>query len=1089
MSERFGTIIEEPKGQRFGTILEESEEPKGERFGTILEEPQARFGTVIEEPKAKRAVTRRERRAARAAQKTISELEQMDPRDLSPEQEARLREAYGVQMDVAEADRANADADLRAAENEMSITEKLGGVSMDVLESGLGVGDEAGAVYNILSGKADNWDEGITMSRELLDEFEERNPMLSKFATAAGLAGGLMVPGATAAKIAQGAGKASRIAKGTAIGSAEGAAYGALSGRGEEGRTEGAMLGAALGGALGVVGGVIANKTAVAKEADEAATAAEQAKRAEEQAEAAKKIVDEADPADRELVKGVLVADDEATALQDLYLVRDMDDDTIASVAEVQVAELFATSPGMAGKSATEVAEILTGRAGVESSALAHLPPEPRLVAAIEQQAKRLGKASADELDEIRGDVLTRHGVTDYGKGDFEGSTVKWVNDKAQRVVMPITTQWRKWTGEGFAGKMERALVHSLPKKAELDKVTEDINPLFQAVEKSGAAKAHLLNATNVNLPERVQQQQWQLFYQRAAAATGRTPDEIRGLVQQYDEARDGVVAGYNRVIGETASLAGQGRLHAQKVPPNKRKRITTGPKSAVGRDEALQAQQRGILDEKAAAEYQNPYYTDNRWLRERIQDTNVAQSFRLRPATADELESVQMGDYVRNRIIDKAEEIGVKGEGLEEVGRLADATLVSSLEGVGPLLSILRSTNIATGIANPKSAALNFSEPMIMAMEHDMVDIMRAYGSQDGIQFTARELGLAAVQAGDELRRLQKANADGVLSTVDEAAQSLANTSMKLSGFEASTLYTQNIAMQAAINKATRIAKGKNGKVGKAELDKFDAEYGKWYTKTQQVNLLRALNKLDNNPKAKLTDAEMNLVKDFQLMALNEFQPLTAMGRSYVNNKYPLARPFLLFTTYTTRMHDAIARQASKHVAQSRKYRKSGHTAKANAELAKAFWSYTGRLMYSQALYAVTNQLRQHVFGQGLRTTMTQMDMIEDDGSKTREYDRFDGKGLLMDFLLSVPSQAVGGLLPNNEYAYRQSISAFKKGEVGRGVLKLGEEVSDSLMVPTAILFEAVNDSLEQEKLDPLLKRTPVIGPAIRIGYRYGED
>jgi hypothetical protein len=212
-------------------------------------------------------------------------------------------------------------------------------------------------------------------------------------------------------------------------------------------------------------------------------------------------------------------------------------------------------------------------------------------------------------------------------------------------------------------------------------------------------------------------------------------------------------------------------------------------------------------------------------------------------------------------------------------------------------------------------------------------------------------------------------------------------------------------------------------------------------------------------------------------------------MGRSYVNNKYTLSRPFLLFTTYTTRMHDAIARKANGHMRKSRDLRREGKTAKANAEVAKAFWSYMGRLMYSQGLYAVTNQLRQHVFGSGLRATLANTGAIDDDGSKTREYDRFDGKGLMMDFLLSLPSQAVGGILPNQEFAYRQSLSKFKKGEVGSGVLKLGEEVSENLFTPTAILLDALGDSVDQESLDPLLKRSPVVGPAVRVGMRYDED
>lgn len=142
---------------------------------------------------------------------------------------------------------------------------------VDLLESGLGVGDELDAAIRRLTGDAGSFDEGLDQSRKDLDYFERENPTASKLITGAGIAGSLLIPGATAVKVAQTGSRLSRAVKMGAATSAEGAAYGYAAGR-DEGRTDSAMMGAAVGGALGAgIGGFLtksADEVAKIKEAD-----------------------------------------------------------------------------------------------------------------------------------------------------------------------------------------------------------------------------------------------------------------------------------------------------------------------------------------------------------------------------------------------------------------------------------------------------------------------------------------------------------------------------------------------------------------------------------------------------------------------------------------------------------------------------------------------------------------------------------------------------------------------------------------------------------------------------------------------------
>ena len=142
---------------------------------------------------------------------------------------------------------------------------------VDLIESGVGLGDELDGMIRRLTGEADSYDEGLDQSRKDLDYFERKNPTASKLITGAGIAGSLFIPAATAVKVAQTGSRLSRAVKMGAATAAEGAAYGYAAGR-DEGRTDSALMGAAVGGALGAgVGGFLtksADEVAKIKEAD-----------------------------------------------------------------------------------------------------------------------------------------------------------------------------------------------------------------------------------------------------------------------------------------------------------------------------------------------------------------------------------------------------------------------------------------------------------------------------------------------------------------------------------------------------------------------------------------------------------------------------------------------------------------------------------------------------------------------------------------------------------------------------------------------------------------------------------------------------
>ncbi len=153
---------------------------------------------------------------------------------------------------------------------EQTTGEFAAGAAMDLAESALGLGDEAGAaamsVADFFETGEWNWDKNLKEAQSTLDQFEAENPVLSGAITAAGVAGSLLIPGATAFKVAKAGSQLQRSAVTAGLVAGEGAVYGALAGRGEEGRMQGAMIGAALGGTLGLgVSVLLRNSDEIAK--------------------------------------------------------------------------------------------------------------------------------------------------------------------------------------------------------------------------------------------------------------------------------------------------------------------------------------------------------------------------------------------------------------------------------------------------------------------------------------------------------------------------------------------------------------------------------------------------------------------------------------------------------------------------------------------------------------------------------------------------------------------------------------------------------------------------------------------------------
>ena len=121
---------------------------------------------------------------------------------------------------------------------------------VDLVESGLGVGDELDGMIRRLSGDAATIDEGIDQSRRDLDYFERKNPVASKLLTGAGVGASLFIPALRRRRLHTGWYANSKVYQDGRCYSGRGRCVWRVAGRDEE-RLDSALLGAGIGGALG----------------------------------------------------------------------------------------------------------------------------------------------------------------------------------------------------------------------------------------------------------------------------------------------------------------------------------------------------------------------------------------------------------------------------------------------------------------------------------------------------------------------------------------------------------------------------------------------------------------------------------------------------------------------------------------------------------------------------------------------------------------------------------------------------------------------------------------------------------------------
>ena len=948
----------------------------------------------------------------------------------------RERERAALEAELADAEEARTKADLRLQGEELSIVDKALSGATNFMEAFTGYGDELEAGVRALSGDED-FGTAIENVRKRQDQWKAANPVSSTIGTASGIVGSALGGGALANKAIQGTNK---VAKAGAFGAGEGAVYGFGQAEGDFAeRAKGAAVGATVGGVAGagaqkLADVVQARATRKADKAEDDATEVVAEADAPKQQEFKFETPD-GNTLDAEATEGAI----ESIVASRIYKAKKRTGGEMDSLdPETSIVDELAESYGIVGDDVT---------------------------AAVATQVRKLSNASDAELAELSGDVVRRDGLADTA-GTPE-TPLKEAKRGMDNLILPLINRFRTDVGEGFANTMEKALVSTLPRKQNLDNTVEKLTPIITATENNKAVKAALMNASNTNITDGARA----AFRQRAIKLLKEDPAlkgvDVEKLMDEYDEVRSTITRGYGDTVG--VQLTGQGRLHTQKAP-----RGSSGPrrqtKSNVGADEALQAQTRPVFTElniDDVDDYMNPWVSDNRWLRERIQDTEVIKAFNLPRATQEQIEEVTEGTYVLGRLEDEVRTLGGNNDTVNVAGELSEVALYDSLQATNPFMQTLRNLNVAFGLASPKSATLNITEPFIMMLDGFTArDIVAAMARQQNLALSPRELGLIATQAGDELRKIQalggsKRLGEGMASSTQKMTEKV----MKWSGFEASALYGQGNQMRAALRKAGKIVKPNDaGKVTSDQMKKFDAEYGKWFDKAEQTLVVNGINKLNKIKKGQavedvLTEAEQAAVVTFQLTELSRWQPLTAMGRSYRINKNPWVRPFLLFTTYTTRLHDSLSRGAAKSLKESRRLRKEGKTTKANAKLAEATGRYLGATTFAASLFAVTNQARQQLWGAIPQEAMREVGLIDEDGTPS-EWDKADWEGLYEDLMFGSLSQATGGILPANKIGYKDP-----------------EDFVKEVMSPTMIPADMVAEAWKRESLTPILQRTPVIG------------
>lgn len=1045
-------------------------ELKGMLGAEVFEPTQTRTRKAVQEAQESK----------RADQQTIAELEQLNPETMTTAQQAELRAAYEREQERSEEAARQFDRIQRGeALSDADRARAYGTILAEAASFGI-VGDEVTGSLRALFDENLTVSESIDEMRRVEKQFREENPVAS-------VSTDLLAGAGASGAVYKGLGRfadspwiLNRTAKAGAQGAGEMGIIGFMEGEDSLGDRldkagDYARTGALFGGTLSLgADAAIAGGRAVANRAGRGNDLPNP------RAERTARLRNEKEVAD--IQRSQSAADDEQLAFE-----QGQDSERLLELAEAETAARLRQARRKGGSLNRTDYEQTAEYRDWQSTTAEELAEKYGLENA-NAALGRVTKMNAAELDEFL-EVPMLRDVNPSTAGKVEKFDDKKMKSKVANFLTPSMRSARERVGEGFAETLNNGLNLAMRTKELMG--TNVIQPMvkkgyYEAIENDKEIKRLLLNAYNTSLSATKRGNYLKAAQTKLAKATGRDVDDVRMDFTAYYEGRGRYAVRPYADVDKTTPLTNDmmhtARIKEREVVEGAMKTEDEAIASRVGSNMAVKPQTRPEFKagDKEIDEYLNPLDSDNRWMSERITDNALAEQFAIRGATSKaDRKAIEQGTYIREGIRERMTELGYTEKQVANAGALVESTTKTALQKMNPVLSTIRSFSFLGTIANPKSALLNPADYFSAGAEVGYMNIIKTFFEDANIKVDARDMGLAQVVTGDllkgakrELKGFKGTSADAV----DKGMQNILDKAMKASGFEDSTLATQERIMKAAVLKARGQVKTQKGTV---QLREEASEFMDKDEVNTLVDVMRkAKNKagvqkvVDGEAVSSLSGKEQRVVTMYMLSALSKAQPINPLGRSLFNISNPNGRIITLLTTWSIRNADLMRTKIVDN------WKKGNKKAAIHGIIA---------LNLSGLGFAAVNQARQELFGAQLGDAVAATGIPQEMGYRRKEQDdkwrKADMDQFVDDYIYTILTMPFGGYLPNNEVG----LSKLKNDPVG--------QAGEMFIPPVPIAEQAVKDiraALDGEKDVEwrTLDRAPVIAPFVKgIRETFEED
>ena len=580
------------------------------------------------------------------------------------------------------------------------------------------------------------------------------------------------------------------------------------------------------------------------------------------------------------------------------------------------------------------------------------------------------GTRTPEQLNVLRQELLDRTASFILRDGAKTVPEAQSIVGRYRTFISPLSTLAETMVGRAFADRMVRAMNIVTRRTVDLDRMWKGMEP-FRELAQNRAFNDAMHDAVNAaNIGEEAAGKALQRAMNMAKAKIGKGAD-VR--LQQFLDDNYKFSERYRKEV--TTGILSKVWMHSTPTLIARDVGLKRPTAAGKAKDAAAKVRSRKTMKEWRLAQEKKPAEKqldmanifDSHWAWQRQTLTRMELGHQLgirvhgKPMQAMSDSKLKKRKASKKALKEGATPIEATAK-FEEGGtlKLFDADIIEEslrLQGYTPAqiknaisildnvgvdankamageLDIIRSLGYVGTIANPYGALMNIHDLFNASFELGIGNVLRAVFSNNGIRFSADDMGLARQVFGEFVRKARRGESrtgNAFIERLVEGSADLLDWSMKWSGFAGLDKFGKNKIMGASFNKAKEdIANGS-----------FDSKWQYSFSRGELDQLKRDI----------AANADTELVRDLVMFDLFKLQPINAAAQTAYGLANPNARLFYMLKGFAVKQLDLLERRIV------------GEWKKGNKE--QALINAGKYLVISGGGYGVVNEARQVIKGE----------------------------------------------------------------------------------------------------------------------------